>query len=72
MYEHKMRPLQTTKSVHSIRSNIEKQLEEGMSFADREEPVGKGMPKHYLKHMNLLIDKQLNDTESQFAKRVRV
>ena len=47
-----------------MRSQLEKQIDDGMSFADRKEPVGKYMPKDLKKHINLLQNKQLTDTES--------
>jgi len=72
MYEHKLRPLQTTRSMHSVRSNIEKLLDDGMSFADREEPIGKDMPKQYKKYIGLLVKKQQTDADEQFLEKVRV
>lgn len=64
MFLHKMKPLQTTRSFDSWRSDIEKQIDGGLTF-DVE------MPRRFNKHLHLINkrkQKVADDAEFERAK----
>ena len=57
MYNHKMKPLHSTRSFDSWKSNIEKQVDEGLTFARSEEKMR--MPSRFAKHLDLIYKRKV-------------